>query len=616
MLRPNHATLSSSELRLRRKRLRIILLSGLVLVFGLAVFFAARPARDSIKSWQARRHAQKALAFIEQEKWQAARDEAVAGYRLRPTEPQALRAVARFLSRTRQPQALEFWDRLEKRAQLNQTDLHDEAEVALALNETARAGAAIQKLLSASDPAPGPAEWLLAAQAAAQKGSAQKVDPYLEKILSDSAATERQQFQAAVLRVATAAQDKSRAGEEGVAAVWNRIVQLSHGSSSTSLDALLVLAQRSLSQPTPGEGTSAHPLSDGASSSMQPGSTADGFPSADDLASALERHPLAKPPHKLLAFDLRLHANPAERDALIAKAIEDWKDAEPSGLVALAMWLNGKGEYQRQLDTISLERAVQTRELFLQHVDALGALGRWEEIKRLLESERYPLDPVIQRMYLARCNAQLGQVAASENNWQRALEAAGGDVSKLMALAPYAEKNGATGLADAAYTAAAAQAPNFRAAQEGRLRMAQASKETRKIHSVLAEMRKLWPNDSAIMNDEAYLRLLLAPDDPSENETLAAIEKIAEQLVQEGPASLPHKTLLALARLRQHRPATALQVYEDLHVPNNALTPSALAVHAAVLAANGNMEAGREEMANVDSVNLLPEEEALVAALR
>ena len=41
-------------------------------------------------------------------------------------------------------------------------------------------------------------------------------------------------------------------------------------------------------------------------------------------------------------------------------------------------------------------------------VVALGPLGRWDEIKHLLEAERFPLDVVIQQMYLARCAAKLG----------------------------------------------------------------------------------------------------------------------------------------------------------------------------------------------------------------
>src|SRR5205807_1053493 len=227
------------------------------------------------------------------------------------------------------------------------------------------------------------------------------------------------------------------------------------------------------------------------------------------VAAALEQHPLAQVVQKLLALDLLEHNDPSQRQALIARAIEQWKEAEPAQLASLATWLNGKGEFQKQLDIIPLEKAVKNRDLFLQHLDALGALGRWDEIKRLLEGQSFPLDPVVQLMYLARCNTQLGEKVASENNWQRALETARGDVGKLLTLAEYAEKNGANDVAGAAYATAASAFPKLRVAQQGRLRLTQASGDTKKIHAILAEMLAVWPNDTAIQNDEAYLRLLL-----------------------------------------------------------------------------------------------------------
>jgi tetratricopeptide (TPR) repeat protein len=343
----------------------------------------------------------------------------------------------------------------------------------------------------------------------------------------------------------------------------------------------------------------------------------------------LENHPLAKAQHKLFAIDLRMRDDPGQRDALVARAIADWKDADPSQLTTLAGWLNAKGEFQRELDAIPLEKALQNRDLFLQHVDALGALGRWDEITSLLNAERFPLEPVVQLMYLARSNAQLGEKTASENNWQRALEAAQADPPKLLMLADYAEKNGALQIAESAYDSAANAFPKSRPAQQGRLRLAQAGGNTGKIHAVLADMLRIWPNDSAIQNDEAYLRLLLAEQtkvesgkekvengkESEENDAVAAIERLAADLVKREPASLPHRTLLALARLRQNRPAGALEVYTDLNVPKTSVSPSALAVHAAVLAANGNMADARSEAAQVPVDRLLPEERGLIAAL-
>src|ERR1700758_4965309 len=88
------------DLQLRRRRILIASVSGLFLL-AMAVL-VAKPARKAILSWQARRHAQRAFTFIDQQKWREARDEATAAYQLQPNEPQAVRAVARFLSRAGQ----------------------------------------------------------------------------------------------------------------------------------------------------------------------------------------------------------------------------------------------------------------------------------------------------------------------------------------------------------------------------------------------------------------------------------------------------------------------------------------------------------------------------------
>ena len=140
-MRPSESSmLTPEELRLQtRKRRRLMLLLVIVLLLAAGVFFAARPTRDAIKGWQARRHAQKAFAMIAQQNWNDARTEAVAAYQLRSTEPEALRAVARFLSRTRQPQALEFWAQLSKEQALTREDLRDEATVAMVAGDSERA---------------------------------------------------------------------------------------------------------------------------------------------------------------------------------------------------------------------------------------------------------------------------------------------------------------------------------------------------------------------------------------------------------------------------------------------------------------------------------------------
>jgi len=298
---------------------------------------------------------------------------------------------------------------------------------------------------------------------------------------------------------------------------------------------------------------------------------------------------------------------------LISRAIADWKDANPADLTALAEWLNGKNEFQKTLDTIPLEKALQSQDLFLRYLDALGGLGRWDEVQDLLTGQRFPLDPALQAMYLARCNGQLGEETAAKNNWQRALEAAGGDPGKLMTIGEYAEKNGTLEIADSAYAATAAESPRLRIAYQGRLRLAQASRDTRKMHGILAQMLSFWPNDPALQNDEAYTRLLLLPADTEQTKREAAtIEQLAQKLMEREPTSLPHRTLLVLARLRQGRAADALNVYNNVRVAQTALSGSALAVHAAVLAGTAHAEDAKTEVAQIKSEQLLPEERSLI----
>lgn len=685
----------------RRKQRRITIIAVAILVLLGLGYLSARPVLNAVRGWQARRHAQKAYALIDQEKWVDARNEAISAYQLRPSEPEAIRAVARLLSRAGQADGLKFWKELEEKSKLTRTDFRDEAELALKVREFDVANGALKELLSNREGGPAPADWLLAADVAIQQQNLDRAMGEIRKVFASTKASDRDVFKATLLLdriLRTGAKDRTE--------VLERLVRLAGSKESVALDALVVLAQNVLESKEPWRNPAGMPI--------------------DNIIETLEKHPLAKPQHKLLAIDLKIHEHPEQREDLVQAAIAQWKGADNAALLALAAWLNTRGEHQRELDAIPRQRAMQTRELFFQHVDALGALGRWDEIRRLIESEQFPLDPVVEHMYLARCFAQQGQMNGAENNWSRALQAAAGDLGKLMVLGDYAEKNGAYDVAAAAFEAAVAVAPRSRPAQQGRLRVAYETHDTKKIHAILVELLKLWPNDPAVQNDEAYARLLLLPSLPpapkrsdvsvqmsdvsaepstpaelsaansqlpaptrsdvrgqtsattdpssggsevsagpstpaelpasssqlpaptgsdvrgqtsdvsarsseasavnsqlptnnqeltSNNEELVSIERLAEKLLEHEPTSLPHRTLLALARLKQNRPTGALSVYRDINVPKSAVTASSIAVHAAVLTACGHKEDARAELSHLAPDKLLPEERDLVKSV-
>ncbi|MBV9127678.1 MAG: hypothetical protein JO117_06270, partial [Verrucomicrobia bacterium] len=493
----------------RRRLLRRLGWISVSLALLAAVAFGARPAIGAAKAWQARRQAAKAFLFLEEGKMPEARAAATAAYALRPTEPQALRAVAAYLARNSAPQALEFWDQLRTLAPatLTRDDRRQETALALALGDNPRADRVVAELLVQPDAASA-IDWLLAAQAATRRGAFGEANTDLLKILQAGDAngslrpTSVERLRAAILllNLPTEAREASATSQ-----AWTTLGRLARGSDGVALDTLVLLASNSLRA-----GGASH----------APDASLTGWSEAE-LAAALAAHPLARTAQRLLALDLQAHVDPAafpNKETTIDRGVALCRDGDSETLLALGAWLLAKGQPARLLAEIPLERAAETKELFLQRLDALAALGKWEEIRALLRGQRFPLEATMAEMYLARCAAQLGETTRAENHWRHAVELAGEDAGKLFSVGEYAEKNGAFAAAAAAYQQAAALAPRLRAVQTARLRLAQSQGDSAAALGVLREMLALWPDDPAVANDAAYLGLLLGQIDPAQAE--------------------------------------------------------------------------------------------------
>jgi hypothetical protein len=344
--------------------------------------------------------------------------------------------------------------------------------------------------------------------------------------------------------------------------------------------------------------------------------------SLTEVANALENHPDARPFHKLLAREVRARQDPALTDQYVADAIERFGNASrlaqtyqggaelaDETLVALAGWLNKLGRPAKTLEVLPETRAMQRQDLFLSYLNALASLQRWDEIKAVLVSERSSIDPVCQHMYLAVAQGRLGSATAATNEWQRALELANAP-EKLLALAKYAEQNSNNDIADAAYAAAVKIAPTNREAQAGRLRLALAAGQTAQAQEITAEMARLWPDDAAARNQDAYLRLLLG----ASGDAAEAAEREAQLIVAKEPRNWQARATLGLACLRLGRKQEALAAIREPRV-TGVEPPGALAVRAAILAANGYTDPARNDARLVSANPLLPEERALIAPL-
>ncbi len=344
--------------------------------------------------------------------------------------------------------------------------------------------------------------------------------------------------------------------------------------------------------------------------------------SLTEVANALETHPDARPYHKLLALEVRARRDPALADQYVTDAVEHFgnaarltqnyqggADLADETLLALAGWLNKIGRPAKTLEVLPQARAIQRQDLFLQYVNALAALQRWSEVKDLFLSEHSVVDPMVQHMYLAVAQARMGSATGATNEWQRALQVAN-TPEKLLTLATNAEQNSVSDIADAAYSEAIKIAPQNRAAYTGRLRLALTAGDTAKAQTIAAEITEVWPDDAQARNQDTYLRLLLG----ASGDAAEAAERDAQVLVGKEPRNWQARATLGLACLRLGRKQEALVAIREPRV-TGVEPPGALAVRAAILAANGYEQGARNDALLTSAKPLLPEERALIAPL-
>jgi len=665
------------EIRARRIR-RFVFLGALVAcVLGIVIYFTGPSVGGAIRGWQSRRLAREAFALVDQKKWNEATAKARDAYVLRWTEPESWRAVARVATRTGQwAAALEWWKKVDDAQRLTAEDRRDYIAAAVTSNEIALAAKQVEALL-AQRGGPTPLDIVWAGQVAARQSNPQMALDYAQRVLADKRAKPAETLSAATLilsvtspysqpyarawkQIEDVARDQNNPGSLDALVVLAREDGVPPMSPPVT-DPSLSLEGPPAQSPTPkiegaasAEVTAAKAAVSGGGAIVSAEATAPALGSPPDstpdtqsvakptltlqataapvtagrtmnlteVANALENRADARPFHKLLALEVRARQDPILTDQYVNDAVERFGNAArlaelyqssaesaDETLIALAAWLNKIGRPARTLEVLPQERASHRQDLFLQHLNALAALQRWNEVKDLLTSERFPIEPVLQHMYLAVAQKQLGSATGATNEWQRALEVAK-TPEKLLLLAQYAEQNSVTDIADAAYSAAIQIAPKTRGAYDGRLRLAMAAGHTPEAQKVAAEIAHVWPDDSAARNQDAYLRLLLGVS----NDAAEAAEREADLLVKKQPFNWSARATLGLARLRLDRKKDALAAIRQPRVTGSE-PPGALAVRAAILAANGYEEGARNDAQLVNAKPLLPEERALIAPL-
>ncbi len=586
----DHDLATPEEIGQQRRRRLLIVWAGLAAVLIPLVVWGVHPAVHAVKGWQARRLAAEAWRRLEAGDGDGAFAKVQDALSLRHNDPEVMRVTAVLLTRVEHGrEALMFWKEIEKIRPLTRDEQRDYALDLLLTGDPA--GADKRLALAWPGGAEGtPTDWHLKMQIAARGRDAAAVVPLAKRLLDNPSppVTERQHFNAALMLLLVNSPGERQRGEVSLRALADG------GRSPESLEALLILLKR----------TSQEIVQSRERRQAVPATSPQDLL---DLAARVEQHPRAGTVQQFVAVQARMVAQPERREELLREVTGRYAASKNNEeLAALGSWLYAQQDYARLLDVITPERAVGSRALYLLYLDGLGALGRWTDIKRAIEGQRFTLDPVVEQMYLARCATQLRQPEGAGVHWEAALRAAGTNADALLNLGRYAQSDGAAGTAEAAFRAAVKATPEGRPAHEALLGSLEVQGKTRDAREVVKAMRALWPQDAAVRNDEAYLGALLGED-------LTADRDAARELIRAEPASLPHRVTLALAELKLGHALTALDALKDVQAEAFQTQPRFQAVRAAVLWATGFEAESNRIAAAIPRERLLPEERQLVA---
>lgn len=542
---------------------------GAVVLLILAVL--ARPAYQATKRWRARDMAQKAEIHISQEQWEDAFRIAQAAYQLAPTEPSAIRAVARLYSRLQQDQAFSFWEALLALPESTPDDRRQYVELALDLKRTELAEPVLQQLLK--DQPDDIGNLRLASKYHIAKGDEATALRYVKR-----AAELRPEDTAVQLALSQLLLRSPRQEERQQAA--ERLWTLSEGRNQAALEALTLLATQA-------------PITKN---------------DAEELINRLNRHPLAKAEHQLMALEIQIRLAPTRKPALIEDFVSVYKTVPREKQIALGRWLNRQSMFEPTVQLITSSAASMNKDMFLVRLDALAGLKRWKEVGTELAADPLPVEGWMRELYRARVAHELGDETKAEAHWRRVHLEAAKEPQALTYIAHYAERTGAPKEAAKAYRRLTQQTGMARPAFLALIRLAETEGNTRSLREIMREMTALFPQDPAPRNDLAYLNLLL-------DENVESARDIASRLLEENPNMLAYRITLSLAHLRLKQPAEARKLFESRTINWPAVLPGWQAVYGAVLASSGQTNAARAFSRMIPQQRLKPEERALLKPL-
>jgi hypothetical protein len=544
----------------RRKIIGALLLLALALAGASAVGLV-----DKWRTRQAKQMARSAAELFASGRQREAMVRVQTAWRMRPDEPQVMRALAGLLDASGNPQSLPIHAKLVASAEVSETDRQNFVQSALRFGRVDLAANEARALAASGDE--GFAHLVAAVQLRA-RGDNANAEKELRAVGTDSAARDT-----ALLQLASLLSSRGTNAADARAEACTILEGLSSREDATGLEALAA----------------------GVSSGVVPAEKKAGW------IERLENHPRANDRTFLLVQNARWPEDAAGRQAMVSAVMARFAGATVERKVPAMLWLNEHGEFVRTMELVPESKARANADAFVLWMDAAAGRGDWTAIDAALEKKN-PLTGGLADLFRARAAQKTGRTGTARQGYERAIQAALDDPAQMPALLGFMEADGQQSLLVEALVSALGDPAKGRAAREALLVVSGKSRDAAELRDAWSAIRNAEPGNREATNAADYYGLVAGTASPT--------EVAARGLAAEGDADT--RAVRALALLKQGKSNEAAAVFRGMSLRSDAITPRQKAVVVCVLAAKGEPEQAELMGATLDASLLTTQEVEMI----
>ncbi|MEY3481035.1 MAG: hypothetical protein RIQ71_1810 [Verrucomicrobiota bacterium] len=551
------------EAQTRARRRKIIL--ALLLI---AIAMAGASAAGLVDKWrtrQAKQMARSAAELFASGRQREAMVRVQTAWRMRPDEPQVLRALAGMLDASGDPQSLPIHAKLVATEEASTEDRKHCVLAALRHGKYELAAQEARNLAAAGDE--GFAKLVKSAQARAAGDNA-TAESELRAVAEDSAARDSARLQLASLLAArgvNAAEARSEA--------FTILEGLSSREDATGLEALAAGVSPGIVPPD----------------------------KKADWIARLESHPRANDRTFLLVQTERWLADEAGRRLIVNAVMARFAGAPVERKVPAMFWLNEHKEFERAMELVTEAKARTNPDAFVLWLDAAAGRGDWAAIDAAL-AKKTPLTGSLADLFRARAAKHTGREGTARQGYESAIQSAIDDPTQMPVLLGFVQADGQKPLLTAALVNTLADPAKGRIARECLLYVSSRGRDAAELRDAWTAISRASPGDIEAANAADYYGLVAGTASP---DAVAARGLGARN-------DMDTCSIRALALLKQGKSNEAAAVFRGLSLRSDTITPRQKAVVVCVLAAKGEPEQAELMGATLDASLLTTQEVEMI----